>query len=338
MSAADIERASDYMADKTGGYVAADITALVRECCVQFTQLQRNDRPYDMLVRFLLVALGKVPPSCLRGVAINIPELSLDDVIGCSEAKEALCRILAFVDPVKRPLIGRFGVSSPGGAILYGPPGNSKTRLVNAVASVYKLPVISLSSADVYSAYVGDAEAEIRKAFGIARQASPCVLFFDEIDALVTDRGIGSGGGGGGSGGGSSSSAESRVLATLLNEMDGIGNSLTKSSDQPNIVECGVIVLAATNRIDSIDKALLRKGRFHHVLHIPNPGQEDRLALLEYFTSKYGISEERKSGLRSQMSGAMGMSGAEVENVCRETAMEVLRTTIASTVSSSLPN
>jgi SpoVK/Ycf46/Vps4 family AAA+-type ATPase len=114
------------------------------------------------------------------------------------------------------------------GALLYGPPGNSKTRLVMAAATHHGLPVISLSAADVYSPYVGDAEAEIRKAFRIARQATPCVLFIDELDALVTDRGNSSNS--------SSGSVESRVLATLLTEMDGINGSSN-----------GVIVLGMNN-------------------------------------------------------------------------------------------
>lgn len=185
--------------------------------------------------------------------------MTFDDVIGCTEAKKKLARILSFADPRKRELINRYKLTFPGGALLYGPPGNSKTRLISAAAAVYGLPVISLSAADVYSPYVGDAEAEIRKAFRLARQSAPCVLMLDEVDALVTDRGSG-GGSGSGSGSGSAS-AESRVLATLLNEMDGVGENKADSSSSSGGSTSGqlVYVLATTNRLQCIDKALLRK-------------------------------------------------------------------------------
>jgi SpoVK/Ycf46/Vps4 family AAA+-type ATPase len=182
-----------------------------------------------------------VRPSSLRGAStISLPQLTLDDVIGLEQVKKVLLRLLSFYDPSKKALMQRFKLKSPGGALLYGPPGNSKTRLVLACASTMRLPVISLSVADIYSPYVGDAEAEIRRSFALARQSAPCIMFLDEVDALVTDRSVES----------FSTGAESRVLATMLTEMDGLA---ARSGEE------GIVVLGATNRVDAIDAALLRK-------------------------------------------------------------------------------
>jgi SpoVK/Ycf46/Vps4 family AAA+-type ATPase len=170
-----------------------------------------------------------------------------------------------------------------------------------AVASHHKLPVISLSAADVYSPYVGDAEAEIRKAFRIARQASPCVLFIDELDALVTNRGISEG----------NSDVESRVLATFLTEMDGIDG---KSN--------GVIVIGATNRLESIDAAMIRKGRFYQLLKVPSPSLEDQENILRYFAQKSSLSIEDINNLLPFLKA--GISGAEIENLVKEETLKVM--------------
>jgi AAA family ATPase len=236
-------------------------------------------------------------------------------VIGNEEVKLKLDQVLSFASGDVRETYQRFGISgSVGGVLLYGPPGNSKTRLVMAAASSRKLPLISLTVADVYSAYVGDAEAEIRRAFRLARQARPCVIFLDEIDALVTDRASGSG-----SGSGSSSSVEGRVLASLLTEMDGIdGNG------------DGVFVIAATNRVDQIDAALLRKGRFHHVLAVSPPSlSEMKTDMVTYFGDRYQLPEQTREEIRRKIVEGTQMSGADVENLCREAGMKRIREVIS---------
>lgn len=286
-------------------------------------------------------------------------------MIGCTDAKRKLSRILSFADPSKRELISRYKLSFPGGALLHGPPGNSKTRLISAAAAVYGLPVISLSAADVYSPYVGDAEAEIRKAFRLARQSAPCVLMMDEVDALVTDRGIGGSGSGSGS---RSASAESRVLATLLNEMDGVSENKADSSSSSGNSSSGqlVYVLATTNRLGSIDKALLRKvrnscfvryniycmisyhytflrlqpcqGRFHHIIYVPTPNEEEVRELIKYFGRKFSLSTDIVQQLCDKVDTEFrfrkeAMSGADIENMCREEAMKVIRHEIESSKS-----
>lgn len=247
------QRVVEEIANATGGYVAADIVALMREVQSALSESKPeipnfmvDDREKTVLKLFE-DKMKVVTPSCLRGVSIQTPKLTFNDVIGYDEVKLQLQKVLSFSSVIMKEKLQKFGLlNSLGGVLLYGPPGNCKTRLVSATASSFKLPLISLSSADVYSAYVGDAEAEIRKAFSLARQAAPCILFFDEMDSLVTNRATDK------SFKSSSASVEARVLSTFLNEMDGISTHASSS---------GVIVIGATNRIDCIDAALLRKVR-----------------------------------------------------------------------------
>jgi len=336
-------RLSEKIAMQTGGYVAADLSALVQAI---YTDLETNknylsvqpappavdfsDAGEDAIVSIVMNSYHKVAksvtPSCLRGAAISLPNLSYDDVIGYDTVKKSLQRVLCFARPEQQLLSARFGLhASPGGVLLYGPPGNSKTRLASAAAAHHGLPMISLSAADIYSPYVGDAEAEVRRAFQLARQAAPCVLFIDELDSIVTNR---DSGGGGGS---SSASVEGRVLATLLTEMDGIQNTVSmeysgKDSEDSGVRNSsgGVIVLGATNRLDFIDAALIRKGRFHHVLHVPPPDPDERLQLLLYFAAKCHLDDSVVMELTDRLRD--GMSGAEVENLCREATLKSLHT------------
>jgi transitional endoplasmic reticulum ATPase len=332
--------AAAVIAERSGGYVAADLVALVRDMLSRFSQpsssahSQRSDRrasshgaAADHLSLLFEQAARVVPPSCLRGVSIQLPSLNYSDVIGYEEVKRSLRRVLAFSSPDMMAKIRRFGLGAPGGVLLHGPPGNSKTRLVMAAAAHHGLPVISLSSADIFSPYVGDAEAEIRKAFRTARQARPCVLFIDELDSIVTNRE---------SGGGSSSGVEGRVLATLLTEMDGIQGDDDRGGGQSN--SGGVIVLGATNRLDFIDAALIRKvchqlamllvlcyficqGRFHHVLFVPLPNANERQLILQYFAEKCALDEKTIAELKSTVAKREGLSGAEIENLCREAVL-----------------
>ena len=321
-----LEESASKIANSTGGYSAADLVALVghmRKLCLRSPSSDdvilrkrtgqvayevdvMREQVLESIMKSFARAHRMVTPSCLRGVSVDLPRMSYDDIIGLDATKAALQRVLRFAGPAMREKAALFGISSTGGVLLFGPPGNSKTRLVMAAASAHGLPVISLSAADVYSPYVGDAEAEVRRAFGVARQASPCVLFLDEIDALVTNRDSGGGG----------ASVESRVLATLLTEMDGVGGS-----------DSGVIVLAATNRVESIDAALLRKGRFHHLLEVPAPDESTQRSLLRYFAARSQLPQENIAELLTLL--RTGMSGADVENLCREEAMRLLRARLA---------
>ena len=206
-----------------------------------------------------------------------------------------------------------------GGVLLHGPPGNSKTRLVTAAAASFRLPLITLSVADVYSPYVGDAEAEIRRAFQLARRSSPCVMFLDEIDALVTNRDQSSASGAG------SNSVESRVLSTLLNEMDGVGRSQGEGglSDNDDIRGGGIIVVGATNRLNALDNAILRKGRFQNIILVTPPNEENQIKLVDYFSSKFKLNSDQTATVKKSLKS--NISGAEIENLCREQMMNLLR-------------
>lgn len=151
---------------------------------------------------------------------------------------------------------------------------------------------------------LGDAEAEIRKAFQVARQASPCILFIDELDSIVTNRADNNN---------SNNSVENRILATFLTEMDGI-NSKSGNS---------VIMLGATNRLDFIDAALIRKGRFHSVLHVPQPDHKNKIKLLYHFGGKCNLSNKLIESLQLNLKD--NMSGAEIENICKEQVIQQFR-------------
>lgn len=291
----------EQFAQQTGGFVAADIVALlnetIRELRCQDATLQIKD-----IKEVLLRKKEKLEPSILRGTTLDIAGISFDEVAGYETVKAALKKHFSYCDLTLTEKFRKLGISKiPGGVLLHGPPGNSKTRIIVAVCNEYKLPLITLTAADVYSAYVGDAEAAIRKGFTRARQAAPCLLFFDEIDAIVTDRQNESG-----------NSVESRVLASLLNEMDGIDTAAAS-----------IFVVAATNRLDSLDSALTRKGRFHLIVEMHLPNLEERLVILKYFVSKYHLEDSDFRTLSKSLKG--GMSGANIENMCREARMLKLR-------------
>jgi transitional endoplasmic reticulum ATPase len=200
-------------------------------------------------------------------------------------------------------------LQSPSGILLYGPPGCAKTTLARAAASTGGTAFIAFAPSDVYaSSYLGEAEAVIRGAFTLARSSAPCILFFDEIDSILSaDRG-------GGNGMNRSESAESRVLSTFLNEMDGVDRS---SQD-------GVLVLGATNRPWTLDAALMRPGRFDKAIFVPPPDFEGRLSILKITCRCWGISDkELECVARDEVSSMM--TGAEVVGACYAAALLALK-------------
>lgn len=209
----------------------------------------------------------------------------------------------------------RLGLSSPRGVLLHGPPGCAKTSLARAAAGSESIAFLSLSPADVFSSYVGDAEAVIRRAFATARSAAPCILFFDEIDAILGSNVKPDGHGMHRSGG---RSAENRVLSTFLNESDGL---TSMDGDR-------VIVIGATNRPSTLDAALLRPGRFDKVIYVPPPDLEGRLAILENQLKPHPLGQHvlRFDLARLAGTGITGkMTGAEIMGACREAAARILR-------------
>ena len=232
------------------------------------------------------------------------------------------------------------------GVVLHGPPGCAKTTLAKAAAGAAGVAFLSLSPADVYaSSYVGEAEGIVRRAFDLARSAAPCVLFFDEIDAIIGGDTEGSDGKHG-HGMGRGTSAEARVLSTFLNEMDGVDGS----------IEDGVLVLGATNRPRTLDAALLRPGRFDRVIYVPPPDELGRKAIFTMEATKWCdalLAHASSDGAREVLGTAASsasvvseyfdldllacdevsgsMTGAEIVGACRETAVQVMQTLVQRT-------
>jgi SpoVK/Ycf46/Vps4 family AAA+-type ATPase len=321
------------IADLCVGFVPADLAAVVRKVQL-FNIIEEQDAPsnesmngtsnaqnnIDLWTR----AIAEVGASALRDAALTAPPTTTwDDIAGDpGGAKTALRQAMEW-PRTKRTAYEGLGLTPPRGILLHGPPGCAKTTLARAAADATAVSFLSLSPADVYStSYVGDAEAVIRRAFTLARSASPCVLFFDEIDAIL---GMDENHSNHQSGMGRGSAVEARVLSTFLNEMDGVDGSWKD----------GVLVLGATNRPWTLDTALLRPGRFDKVIYVPPPDFQGRREIISMHCqhwSKYTI-ERSKLDVDSFAADALSgnMTGAEIVGACREAAMLCLRQAMATT-------
>lgn len=224
------------------------------------------------------------------------------DIVGATAAKTALQRAVEW--PAQNGATLRaLGIRPTRGVLLHGPPGAAKTALVRAAATAAKLPFFSLASADIYSPFLGEAERALRDAFANARAAAPSVLFLDEIDGLVGRRGFDSTATG--------ADVRNRVLSALLTEMDGV----SALGD--------VLVVAATNRIDCVDDALLRPGRFDEVVQVGLPDREERLAILQMYAAKLPLG--RNVQLENVAQQTEGWSGARLKALCSEAGLAALR-------------
>lgn len=324
------------VADACVGYVAADLAALVRRAALlrmSTTATSTIDADGDTNVPcntnsisadLLLRAMADVGASALRDAALSAPPTTTwDDVAGDPGGAKTSLRQAIEWPRTKRAAFAGLGLTAPRGILLHGPPGCAKTTLARAAAGASGVAFLSLAPADVYaSSYVGQAEAVVRRAFSLARSAAPCVLFFDEIDAIVGNDGTG------GAGMSRGSSAEARVLSTFLNEMDGVDGSWKD----------GVLVLGATNRPWTLDAALLRPGRFDKVIYVPPPDLEGRRSILELQCRHWmttttvdddvdAVVAEEPLDLDLLASDAVTghMTGAEIVGACREAAMRCFR-------------
>ncbi|KAF4127984.1 AAA+ lid domain [Phytophthora infestans] len=253
-------------------------------------------------------AMQTIVPSALRsasGFTKDYERQGWDSIGGQAETKLALQQALEW--PIKYPqTFSRLGVQPPRGVLLYGPPGCSKSSIVRAAAHSSGATFLSLSAAQVFSPFFGDAEAAVRQVFRDARAALPAIIFFDEIDVMVAKREFdGSGGGEGGT------STAMRVLSTMLNEMDGV-----ESAE-------GLLVIGATNRPACIDAALMRPGRFDRILFVDLPAEPDRVEILRIHSRPMHLNED--VSLEALARRTPYFSGAELENLCREAALLALR-------------
>ncbi|XP_078097265.1 ATPase family gene 2 protein homolog B [Mustelus asterias] len=324
-----------WLAEATSGYVGADLTALCREAALRLVR-RSSKEPLDKEITFadFREALRSVQPSCLRS-SIGLTDfrpVHWDQIGGLSQVKLKLRQSLEW--PLMYPeAFVRMGVTPICGILLYGPPGCAKTTLVKAAASSCRFSFLSLSGADLFSPFVGDSEKALAQVFHQARVAAPSILFLDEIDSMLGSRSLG---------GTKDRSVKERVLSVLLNEMDGIGHPLAKSrgTERKTFLPEGeqseltkklefqevrnkdVIVVAATNRPDLLDDALLRPGRFDQIIFVPSPDEEARLSILRICTSKTPLDDV---SLEELVAATRGFTGADIQNLCKEAALLALQ-------------
>lgn len=288
--AVSVEAVKD-VADRAYGFVAADLEAVcvfaagraAGRGCVQEEDLRAG--------------LARVRPSAMREVLIEVPNVRWADIGGQDDLKLALRQAVEW--PLKHPeSFVRMGISPPRGVLMFGPPGCSKTMIAKALATESGLNFISIKGPELFNKWVGESERAVREVFRKARQVAPSVVFFDEIDAIGSERSSSSG-----------ASVQERVLAQLLTELDGV----TPLGE--------VTVLAATNRPDRIDKALLRPGRLDRIVYVPLPDPTTRE---EIFKIKLAKMPTRHVSIAELVRRTDGYSGAEIQAVCHEAAMKAL--------------
>ncbi|KUK44571.1 MAG: CDC48 family AAA ATPase [Methanothrix sp.] len=301
------------LADITHGFVGADLAALAREAgmralrrIVPELDLEVESIPVEILNKIVVVnedfvdALRELEPSAMREVLVESPNVRWDDIGGLKDVKQELMEAVEW--PLAYPkLFSHMAATPPKGIMLYGPPGTGKTLMAKAVATESQANFISVKGPEFLSKWVGESEKAVRDTFRKARQAAPTVLFFDEMDSIAPARGSGTG----------DSHVTERMISQILSEMDGL-ESLHN-----------VVVIAATNRPDIIDPALLRPGRFDRMVEISMPDQEARLEILKIHTTKRPLAEDVDLVAISKRTD--GYSGADLASVCNEAVMLAIR-------------
>jgi transitional endoplasmic reticulum ATPase len=240
----------------------------------------------------------------MREVYIEVSTVHWDDAGGLEDVKQHLKEAVEW--PMKSPeMFTRLGIKPPKGILLYGPPGCGKTLLARAVATESEANFISIKGPEVFSKWVGESEKAIREVFRKARMAAPSVVFLDEIDSLTPRRGMGF----------SDSGVSERVISQLLTEMDGI----VSLED--------IVVIAATNRPDMVDTAVLRPGRFDRLIYVAEPDEKSRLQIFKIYTKDMPLAKD--VDIVQLASLTKYYSGADIESLCREAAMHTLRRDVA---------
>ena len=303
-----------WVLDNTYGFVGADLAALVREAAMRALRrylpeidLDEETLPPEVLEKMEVCmddfkeAIRDIEPSALREIYVEVPEVGWDEVGGLLEVKDRLKESVEW--PLTKPeLFEHFGIKPPRGIVLFGAPGTGKTLLAKAIANEAQANFISIKGPEMISKWVGESERAIREIFKKAKQSSPSIIFLDEFESIASMR----------SGGSASEGSDvgNRVVNQLLASMDGV-----ESLD-------GVIVVAATNRPEMIDPALLRSGRFERVLHVPPPDAGAREAIFGIHSEGMPLS---KFSFKDILSGMDGFTGADIEAVCREAALICMR-------------
>jgi transitional endoplasmic reticulum ATPase len=297
----------------THGFVGADLEVLSKEAAMRSLRriLPEIDLDEDKISTEILQkikitgedfldALKEVKPSALREVQVQIPNVSWDDVGGLAELKEELREAIEW--PIKyKEAFDYVDVATPKGILLHGPPGTGKTLIAKALAKMTESNFISIKGPELLSKWVGESEKGVREIFRKARQAAPCIIFLDEVDALVPRRGSG----------GSGSHVTENVVSQILTEIDGL-------EELHN-----VLIIGATNRLDIVDEALLRPGRFDRIIEVPNPDSKGREQIFKIHTKKKPLADDVNILKLVELTG--GFNGAEIAAVANRAATAALK-------------
>ena len=305
----DVEK----LAAITHGFVGADLEALAREAAMSALRkimpkidFELSDIPYETLLKLevtmdnFLEAMKEIEPSAIREVFVEVPDVKWSDVGGLENIKQELKEAIEW--PLKYPdIFKKAGTNPSKGILLYGKPGTGKTLLAKAVANESGVNFISIKGPQLISRYVGESERGIRETFRTAKHAAPTILFFDEIDSIVPKRGSSS----------TDAHVTERVISQFLTEMDGIEELK------------GVVVLAATNRLDLVDSAMLRSGRFDLIFELPVPDEKTREQIFVIHTRNKPLNKD--VDLKKLAKEADGRTGSDIEFVCRKASMFAVR-------------
>ncbi|GFP90784.1 cell division cycle protein 48 homolog [Phtheirospermum japonicum] len=300
--------------ENTHGYVGADLAALCMEAALQCIRekmdvIDLEDETIDAEIlnsmavtnEHFQTALGTSNPSALRETVVEVPNVSWEDIGGLETVKRELQETVQY--PVEHPeKFEKFGMSPSKGVLFYGPPGCGKTLLAKAIANECQANFISVKGPELLTMWFGESEANVREIFDKARQSAPCVLFFDELDSIATQRGSSVGDAGG---------AADRVLNQLLTEMDGMNAKKT------------VFIIGATNRPDIIDPALLRPGRLDQLIYIPLPDEDSRHQIFKACMRRSPVSKD--VDLRALAKYTQGFSGADITEICQRASKYAVR-------------
>ncbi|MCA3003766.1 MAG: CDC48 family AAA ATPase [Phycisphaerales bacterium] len=312
----DVSVNLDHLADITHGYVGADLEALCREAAMAALRtimaeidFKQASIPYATLQKLHVTqehfqaAFNEIEPSAVREVFVEVPTVAWSDIGGLQDVKDKLIEAVEW--PLKHGDIFRSaGVKPAKGILLVGPPGVGKTLLAKAVATQSQANFISVKGPELISKYVGESEKGLRDIFRKARRAAPCIIFFDEIDAVIPNRAANTG-----------DQVANRFLSQFLAEMDGVEDLRD------------VLVLGATNRLDLLDAAVIRPGRFDHIVQIPNPDEASRAAI--FSVHMRGKPVDPAVSPADLARRAPGASGAQIASVCARAAMRAVRRAVA---------
>src|ERR671924_405814 len=307
----DVDLAS--IARVTHGFVGADLEALSKEAAMRSLRrilpeinLQQPKIPAEILNKIKVTkqdfdeALRDIQPSAMREVLVQRPNVRWEDIGGLQQVKEELAEAIEW--PLKHgDLFAEADVTPPKGILLYGPPGTGKTMIAKAVATTSEANFISIKGPELISKWVGESEKGIREVFRKARQAAPCVIFFDELDAIAPRRGADFG----------DSHVTERVISQLLTELDGLE------------ILTNVVVIGATNRPDIIDPALLRPGRFDRLLYVPPPDRDSRIQIIKIHTRKKPLAKDVT--IEELADHTEGYTGADIASLASAAVMLALR-------------